>query len=182
MKEADKASKLVLSFVHVFYKIESKPIMNATKLQDYLYEYIPISAAFQINVQELTADKVILRAPIKPNINHKKTVFGGSLHCVATLACWSLLFTKLEQFIKPVEIVIARSGIKYLTPVTTDFHAECRMGDICNFQHLETMLTKKGKGHICLNAKIYQDNKLAVDYCGEFVAIVGRNSCLSELC
>lgn len=156
--------------------------MNAIELQDYLYAQIPISMAFQVVVQELAANKVILRAPIKPNINHKKTVFGGSLHNVATLSCWSLLFTKLQHFDMPVEIVLARSDIKYLAPVTADFSSECNIEDISNFQHLETMLTKKGKGRIRLNAKIYQGDQLAVDYCGEFVAIVVKNSCQPELC
>lgn len=145
--------------------------MTVTNLQNYLYENIPISLAMEVDVHEATIDKVTLGAKIAPNINHKRTVFGGSLHSVATLSCWSLIFINLKQLGILAEIVISKSNVKYLAPVTTDFTATCEMNNKDDFARFANMLLKKGKARIKLSASIYQGNQLAVEYEGEFVGI-----------
>ena len=148
--------------------------MIETELQTYIHEHIPISIALGIEVKEATLDKVIVSAPLLPNINHKNTAFGGSLHAVATLSCWSLVFVNLQQYSEPTEIVIAKSEVDYLAPVNSDFTAECILNDRQEWIRFEAALRKKGKGRIKLNAKICQASKLAVDYHGEFVAIAKK--------
>ncbi|MDL2338661.1 MAG: YiiD C-terminal domain-containing protein, partial [Pseudomonadota bacterium] len=49
----------------------------------------------QVSVVEVSAEQVVLAAPLAPNINHQDTVFGGSASAVAILAAWSMLHTKL---------------------------------------------------------------------------------------
>lgn len=145
--------------------------MNTTFLENYLRENIPLSIALGVAVSLATPKTVILTAPIRPNINHKSTAFGGSLHSVATLACWSLLFINLKQLNIHAEIVISSSDAKYLAPVTTDFKAECTLENNHDLDRFEKMLVKKGKARIKLHATIYQSETLALDYYGEFVAI-----------
>lgn len=147
--------------------------MTNQELQQYLYTNIPISSAIGIIVHKATNDEIVLGAPLNLNINHKKTAFGGSLHSSTTLCCWCLIYINLAQslLIEHVEIVISKSEIKYLSPVTEDFKAECFLKDRQNFINFENMLMKKGKARIKLNAKIFQGSKLAVEYVGEFVAI-----------
>src|ERR1700744_1244487 len=99
-------------------------------LEDYLLQHIPISAAIGIKVASASTQKVILSAPFLNNINHKNTVFGGSLHAVATLACWSLLHMNLLGLSeKKFQIVIASSEVLYTAPVISDFKAECSTPD-----------------------------------------------------
>lgn len=148
--------------------------MNNNELQNYIYEHIPISVSLGIEVKEAALDKVILGAPILLNINHKNTAFGGSLHCVATLSCWSLVFINLKPHFQSTEIVISGSEIKYLNPVKSDFTVECLMNNRQEWIKFASILRKKGKGRIKLNAKIYEGSKLAVDYYGEFVAIIQK--------
>jgi thioesterase domain-containing protein len=138
-----------------------------TKLEEYLHQHIPIASAMGVSVETATSDQIVLKAPLANNINHKKTVFGGSLHAVATLACWSLLHVNLED----AQIVIASSEIQYLHPVTRDFQAECRMADRKVWERYVKIFQKKGKARIKLSAMIYQEGKLCVDYSGVFVAI-----------
>lgn len=145
--------------------------MNITFLENYLRENIPLTTALGVAVSLATPKNVILSAPIEPNINHKLTVFGGSLHSIATLACWSLIFVNLRQLNIHAEIVISTSDTKYLAPVTTDFKAECSLENNHDLDRFEKMLVKKGKARIKLNATIYQSETLALDYYGEFVAI-----------
>jgi thioesterase domain-containing protein len=142
------------------------------RLEKYLLEHIPISAAMGVKVDKASSTQMVLEAPFANNINHKKTVFGGSLHAVATLACWSLLHYNLtERLGDAVQIVIANSKIDYLSPVTMDFKAECCLPDSESWDYFLKALDKKNKARVNLQAQIYQDGKLCVDYVGTFVAI-----------
>lgn len=143
------------------------------QLENYLWEQIPISRAMGVKVNMASPEKVILEASFAPNINHKKTVFGGSLHALATLSCWTLLHLELQG--EPVDIVIANSEIKYLAPVSQDFKAVCFHPDKKEWDFFLKMLLKKGKARVVLKAKIFQDDKLCVDYSGTFAAIRSAN-------
>jgi len=142
-----------------------------TVLEKYILEHIPITSPMGIRVDQATPEQVILFAPSSPNINHKMTVFGGSLHAVATLACWGLLYLKLLEINLSAQIVISSSEVQYLAPVTTDFKAECHMPDSIEWKKFIKILERKGKGRIKLHAKIFQDHQLAVSYTGTFVAL-----------
>jgi thioesterase domain-containing protein len=149
-----------------------KQIASEKDLEDYLLENIPISAAMGVKVGIASLTKIILEAPFANNINHKKTVFGGSLHAVATLACWSLLHVNLAVLLgDSIQIVIANSEIQYLSPVSQDFKVECSQPDSDTWVYFLKTLSKKGKARVTLQAKIFQMSKLCVDYSGTFVAI-----------
>jgi len=145
---------------------------RAEFLQAYLLEHIPITQALAIKVNYCSGQRVSLSAPLLANINHKKTVFGGSLHAVATLACWGLVFINLLNRQYPAEIVIAESQIDYLLPVENDFTAESVWTDPQNWEKFYRLLMKKKRGRIEVNAKIYQNEQLAVNYRGTFVALM----------
>lgn len=156
----------------------AKPIIPTERiLEEYLLEHIPISSAMGVRVDLASPTKIVLRAPFSNNINHKKTVFGGSLHAVATLACWSLLHVNLANL--DVQIVIASSEIAYWAPVASDFRAECSMPHPGDWERFMKILQKRGKARIKLGAKIFHDDQLCVDYSGIFVASknleVGKN-------
>lgn len=149
-----------------------KPENKVVTLEKYLLQHIPISAAMGVKVVSASPQQVILSAPFANNINHKNTVFGGSLHAVATLACWSLLHVNLiELKDKNFQIVIASSEISYTAPVTSDFKAECNMPDSSEWEKFQKTLLKKGKARLNLTAKIFQGSKLCVSYSGVFVAL-----------
>jgi thioesterase domain-containing protein len=145
--------------------------LKEIKLQEYLYDHIPLSKALGISVQLATIEQVILQAPLDLNINHKKTAFGGSLYSVATLACWSLVFLNVRCLNIHSEIVISGGDIKYLAPVKDDFTVKCIIENQEELLRFKMMLHKKSKSRIRLNARIYQGSCLAVDYAGDFVAL-----------
>lgn len=141
------------------------------QLEEYLYSHIPISHAMGIQVELVSAQKVILSAPFAKNINHKKTVFGGSLHAVATLACWSLLHVNLQKTDDHNQIVITHSEVSYHLPVNSDFSVECSIPENSEWLQFLKMLKSKGKARINLGATIHQQGKLCVDYHGTFAAL-----------
>ena len=143
-----------------------------TALETYLLEHIPITSAMGIKVAEASSLQVVLSAPLSNNINHKKTVFGGSLHAVTTLACWSILHVNLTKICREnFQIVIAKSEIQYLHPVTIDFKAACNLSDVLEWERFIKTFHKKGKARINLSAKIFEAGQLCVDYFGTFVAM-----------
>ncbi|MBA3604353.1 MAG: YiiD C-terminal domain-containing protein [Parachlamydiaceae bacterium] len=147
-------------------------------MENYLLEHIPISSAMGIKVEQASAQKIILCAPLSNNINHKNTVFGGSLHAVATLACWSLLHVNLESLCEEnFQIVIASSLVNYLAPVASDFKVECEMPKPGEWDRFVKILLKKGKARINLQATIFNDGQLCVEYKGVFAALkIRKNS------
>lgn len=136
-------------------------------MEEYLHENIPLSLAMGVKVEYASKERVVLSAPFSPNINHKKTVFGGSLHALATLSCWSLLHQNLPS----CEIVIASSDIQYLYPVTKGFKAECRLPESAEWERFQLILKKRGKARIRLLASIVEEGRISVEYAGVFVAI-----------
>lgn len=142
---------------------------TAKDLEHYLKANIPITDAMGIRVDLATPQKVILSAPYANNINHQKSVFGGSLHAVATLSCWNMLHLLLYD--TSVNIVIASSEIKYLSPVNADFQAECEAPLPQDWDKFLKGLSSKGKARLKLHAKIFHLHKLCVDYSGMFVAM-----------
>jgi thioesterase domain-containing protein len=142
-------------------------------LQTYLAEQIPLSAAIGVKVVSASPRKVVLSAPLSNNINHKKTAFGGSLHAVATLACWSLLHLNIGS---SYQIVIANSETDFLSPVTTDFIAACTMPGEEEWARFCKTLQRRGKARLQLTANISCNtlscNKQpAVVYSGQFFGL-----------
>lgn len=143
------------------------------QLDSFLHKNIPITSAMGIETLCATKQRVVLKAPIKNNINHKSTAFGGSLHGVATLACWSLLHLNLDPIYQgKIQIVIADSTINYLVPVTADFLAECSLPDEKAWKRFLLALDRKKMGRISLESKISCKDTVCVNFTGTFAAII----------
>jgi thioesterase domain-containing protein len=145
---------------------------NERQLESYLHQQIPISKAIGIKALYASLEKVILAAPFSNNINHKKTIFGGSLHAVATLACWSLLHLNLKNKNLKNQIVITQSETNYHLPVDADFKVECELPDQEDWKRFIKILNAKKKGRIHLSARIYHQEQLCVSYRAAFAAIL----------
>lgn len=145
--------------------------MSKLSLENYIHDNIPITQALGIKIDYASAQETVVSAPFANNINHKKTVFGGSLHAIATLACWALLYENFKHATEPVEIVIRHSEIDYLHPVTTDFKAQCLIPEADKWQRFQKILAHKNRARIHLTATIHQAEKIAVAYEGTFAVI-----------
>ena len=145
--------------------------MNREDLQTYLNNNIPLTKWMRIQVEEASLSRVVLTAPLQENVNHKKTAFGGSLHTIATLSCWSLAFLNSVSLRGKADLVISESHILYLRPVTSDIICISTLEDSKPWRRFEQGFLKFGKSRIRLPAKIFQDGHLAVDYNGDFAAV-----------
>jgi len=87
---------------------------------DYLRANIPLTTYMDIRAGHCQHDYLTLEAPLAPNRNDKGTAFGGSLVSLCTLGGWSMMSMICRELNCDVDIVIARSEIRYLRPVNED--------------------------------------------------------------
>src|SRR5476649_1974502 len=94
---------------------------TAADLERFLHEQIPLTAAMGVRVTECDDAHLVLTAPLGPNRNHLQTAFGGSLHALATLSGYGLLWWLLRK--PQAHIVIRESTIQYERPVRDTLRA-----------------------------------------------------------
>jgi len=139
------------------------------ELQETLYVDIPLTKHLALKVDTYDNERLVLRAPLAQNINHKGTAFAGSLNAVVTLSGWGLLWLVLKEIGVRAVIVIQDSTSNYLLPVKDDFSACCYKPDEAQIARLKQMLLKKGRARLELKAEIIADQKVAVTFQGRYV-------------
>ena len=144
--------------------------VNPLELQAYLYQHIPLSHAMGVQVAEASTDRVVLTAPLAPNINHRETVFGGSASAVAILAAWSMLHLRLSAEGLGSRLVIQRNTMDYLAPMAGTFTAVAQAPAAQVWQPFARMLQRKGIGRIVQASVLHYQGEAAGQLEGEFVA------------
>ncbi|MDR3405672.1 MAG: YiiD C-terminal domain-containing protein [Chthoniobacter sp.] len=140
---------------------------SAADLEHFLHEQIPLTVAMGVHVAECDDTRLVLTAPLAPNRNHLQTAFGGSLHTLATLSGYSLLWWLLRE--PHAHIVIRESTIVYEKLVRGDLRAVCLAPPAAEIERFRENLSRKGKARINLAAIIEEDLATAVRFRGVFV-------------
>jgi thioesterase domain-containing protein len=147
--------------------------INCGTIEQYLHEHIPISKAMSVSVTSIDANGVILSAPLLPNINHRSTVFGGSISTIAILSAWTFVRVRLQVLEIPCRIIIKSNSINYLKPIEGSFHAHCLTPPQHDWDKFIEVVARRGKGRICLNVEVNDGKKiLAAKFQGEYVALL----------
>jgi thioesterase domain-containing protein len=145
--------------------------LSEKRVERYLHQYIPLSAAMGVEVRTATLEHVKLAAPLGPNVNHTETVFGGSAAALATLSAWTLLHLRLEDAGLDARLVIQRSRMEYERPIPGDFEAICNFGDASAWELFRTTFARRGRARLTLTAHlVHQANRVA-SFEGDFVAL-----------
>ena len=145
--------------------------MTLRDFEQYLHENIPLSKAMQVTVVVRNPDQVVLSAPLAPNVNPHKTVFGGSISAVAMLAAWSLLHTRLKTSGLSALLVLKRNTMNYEVPVSGNFNVTASAPDTEAWDAFARMLTLRGRARIIVSAVIEYRGQVAGRFEGEFVAL-----------
>jgi len=147
--------------------------MQDTKyIQDYLYEHIPLSKAMEVEAVEASNSKVILKAPLPPNINHRDTVFGGSASTLCILSAWALVHFRLQSEGFTCRVVIQKNTMTFDKPILSEFEASCTLDEQEKWEKFTTILSKKGKSRILLSSSLVCKGEKVGSSEGAFVAIV----------
>jgi thioesterase domain-containing protein len=140
------------------------------RLEAYLHEHIPLSRAMEIAVVAASAEELVVRCPLGPNINHRGSAFGGSIASLSTLAGWGWVWVLLRADERPVTIVVSRAEIDYLKPGLGDFEARLVVPDSAEFVRV---FERKGRARIALEAAVSEGGVEIARFRGEFVAKAG---------
>ncbi|KKB09457.1 YiiD C-terminal domain-containing protein [Devosia chinhatensis] len=149
--------------------------MNPVTLAAYLHEHIPISRGMAVSVLRASAAEVALEAPLGPNINVHGTMFGGSVSTLGLLAAWSVLHLRLEAEGIANRLVIHKTDVEYLLPVTGTAQALSSL-DATDWDSFRHMLERRSKARLTVVAEIICDGLVVARLTGEFVAIAERQN------
>ena len=144
--------------------------MSPNDLQDYLHQHIPLSSAMAVSVMEASLERVVLSAPLAPNINHRETVFGGSASAVAILAAWSMLHMKLSAQNLGSRLVIQRNTMEYGLPIDGTFTAVAEAPTEQAWRAFVRVFERKGLGRIEQASVLMYQGQAVGRLTGEFVA------------
>jgi thioesterase domain-containing protein len=139
-------------------------------ITQYAHEHIPITKQMGIMVLAVDDAQISLLAPHAPNINHRETIFGGSISSLGILAGWALLWAKLQAEETPNRLVIQSSSTNFIKPATDAIVASCTC-DRAHWQTFYTTLKRHGKARITLNAKTRCGETIVATHTGQYVAM-----------
>jgi thioesterase domain-containing protein len=110
--------------------------------------------------------------PLAANVNHKSTMFGGSLYCGAVLGGWGWLHLALrEEGIEDGHIVIQEGQISYPLPVTRDATVVCEAPEEKLWKRFLATYRRYGRARLALQTQVMNSgsNDVAVQFEGQYV-------------
>lgn len=153
--------------------------MDKKELQNYIEENIPIIGDMGFQVVEIEEDRVVVAGEYCRHINHTKSVFGGSISSVMTLACWSRMRLLMEE-VDPQGIIVIKNGYTdFLSPVRGDYEVATLELEGKAMERFIRSYRRFGRGRIEVEAvlTLKGDKEILARFKGEFVALdEGRSS------
>jgi thioesterase domain-containing protein len=147
---------------------------GADYLQDRIDREIMLARPMGIIVESADDLRLVLRAPLGPNANHKGTAFGGSLYSLAVLTGWAWLTRFLASRKLDAEAVIQESSMRFLKPVHGEMRACLETPTAADIDKFQKMLVRADRGRIRLQVKMHEGSALATIFDGLFAAAMRR--------
>ena len=145
------------------------PANAVREAEEFFHRRIPLTRAMEVHVISTDETGFAVEAPVRPNHNHLGTAFGGSINAVATLAGYGLLWLELRE--ETAEVVIRESSIRFLQPIRETIHAVCERPDAEELRNFKIAFRAKGKARIALRVQVLENDELAAEFKGTFVAL-----------
>ncbi|MBF8778430.1 YiiD C-terminal domain-containing protein [Pseudomonas fulva] len=145
---------------------------SARHLQEILHSDIPLTRDMGLEVLDWQDHRLRLQLPLAANVNHKSTMFGGSLYCAAVLVGWGWLHLRLrEAGIEDGHIVIQESRISYPLPVTGAAIARCQAPDAQEWARFVKLYQRRGRARLTLDTVVSNADSEApaVTFSGHYV-------------
>ncbi len=143
----------------------------ASSLLRFIRDEIPLARAMDLELSAHDDDRLVLRAPLAPNVNDKGCAFGGSLVSLMTLAGWGLVELALRRNDQDCDVFVGESTVRYLQPVWTDFHAEARLAPDADWTVFFDTLQARGKARVEVACQVPgTDGRPAATLAARFVA------------
>lgn len=125
-------------------------------------------------MEEAGPGRVVLSAPLEPNLNHRETVFGGSASALAILSGWTLVHLWLRHEGLRPRIVIQRNEMEYLRPIEDRYTSTCSAPPDEAWERLLRTLRGRGMGRVAVNAVLECGGLQVGRFSGQYVALEGE--------
>ncbi len=124
-----------------------------------------------MRVLSAEADRVILEAPLEPNLNHQESAFGGSVAALAILTGWTAVHLRLRREGLETNTVIQDASIRYDEPIRAPFRGVARPIDEGAWRRLVRALTRKGRGRVHVDVTLESEGMPSATFRGAYVAL-----------
>ncbi|AIL59520.1 YiiD C-terminal domain-containing protein [Pseudomonas alkylphenolica] len=141
-------------------------------LESVLHGDIPLTREMGLQVLDWQHQQLRLQLPLAANVNHKSTMFGGSLYCAAVLVGWGWLHLRLrEAGIDDGHIVIQEGQISYPLPVTGAAIAVCAAPEEKVWERFVATYQRRGRARLNLHTRVSNagSDEAAVLFSGQYV-------------
>jgi len=145
--------------------------MNLTEITSYIHEHIPLTSHLGARITAYDGRSITISAPLKPNLNHRNTAFGGSISALGILSGWALLFLKLRETNLRNRLVIQKSKFDFDDPIDDDFKATCILPEPEIWDKFIKTLSRHGRARIAVLSKIEDSCGIGGTHEGVYVAI-----------
>ncbi len=147
--------------------------INLEDINSYVHEHMPLTKALGAEITVYDGEKVIVSAPLTPNLNHRDTAFGGSLSALGVLSGWALLFIKLQEENMSCRLVIQKSSFDFKNPIPDDFTTICHAPDTQTWLKFIKTLKRHGKARIAVASEVISPKSgLGGTHQGVYVALI----------
>ena len=146
--------------------------------QDFLYAHIPLVKSMQMELSAISEQFLLAQAPLAPNINDKKTVFGGSSAALMTVCGWSLIKFQLEQRGVFNDVVIYQANTQWKQAQTDDLIIKVQTQKPIDWQQIcHNLITDKKKLKIDMACQVLnQNNEICCSMLGNYVVLCPQRS------
>lgn len=134
--------------------------MTPTEMLDFvrhkLGEGVPLIGHMQLELAHWEAGKVVVEAPLAPNLNTHGTAFGGSLYCIASMAGWAIVHLTLMNAGFTPSVWIVKGDIAYARPVRGTLRAVATLSEQSQ-QDLVDQYRTHGKAKISVDIVVQEE-------------------------
>ncbi len=150
------------------------PEPSPQEIEDYLHEQIPVTRFMGIRLVSRSSHEIRFSAPLEPNLNHRQTAFGGSIATMGILAGWAFIHFNLQEMGLPSRLVIKKSTIDFMEPITGQFEASCEAPDPQKWKIFLENLKQYKMARLNLVSNLYFQEKITGCHHGIYVARLDR--------
>ncbi|GAB5408126.1 MAG: thioesterase domain-containing protein [Balneolaceae bacterium] len=148
--------------------------MTKKEAQHYIYTNIPITKAMGFKIVELSRTEVRLSAPLKKNINHRGSAFGGSIDSLFLTTGWAFIRFLINHY-TPTPIIVGNKGsTTFLKPILKNFEAHLTIPSKEEVDSFLSTFERFGKARITLAAVIEDEEKEFAVFKGDYVVVKSK--------
>lgn len=139
---------------------------NNRALEQLFYKHIPITKLLGVNVVRYNGSRLVVHAPLAINANHYGTAFAGSIGALLMLGGLTIIRLKLADMGFQAHIMLAKSRIMYLHPVTTDIEASCELASALVASRIRRQWKRRDIINVQVQGHVQAASRIAVKYSG----------------